>query len=80
MKRDSIDELQETRAGITLFGRRLCKCTVFRNGIGGMEAVLVYQSLCWDHRIIPDTKDDLAFHVDSLGIALWYCPGSEFKL
>ncbi|TVY84534.1 putative polyketide synthase [Lachnellula suecica] len=63
---DSIDELQETRIGVTLFSD-CASALVLSNGIGGLEAEPVYELLGWDHRIIPDTEQDLGFDVDPLG-------------
>lgn len=64
---DSINELQQTRIGVTLFSD--CGSSlVLSNGIGaeGLEEP-VYDLLGWDHRIIPDTEEDLGFDVDPLG-------------
>jgi type III polyketide synthase len=71
---DSIHELQETRIGVTLFSD-CASSLVLSNGIGrhGNEEP-VYELLGWDHRIIPDTEEDLGFDVDPLGIshqAVW---------
>lgn len=65
---DSINELQQTRIGVTLFSD--CASTlVLSNGIGseGFEEP-VYDLLGWDHRMIPDTEEDLGFDVDPLGM------------
>ncbi|KAF5004082.1 hypothetical protein FDECE_9397 [Fusarium decemcellulare] len=62
---DSINELQETRIGPCLFSD--CgSAVVLSNGIGE-PAESVYDLLGWDHRIIPDTEDDLGFDVDPVG-------------
>lgn len=68
---DSVNELQETRIGITLFSD-CASSLVLSNGVG--EAVEpVYELLGWDHRMIPDTEQDLGFDVDPLGREL-FCP------
>jgi type III polyketide synthase len=66
---DSINELQETRIGVTLFSD-CASSLVLSNGIGaeGVEEP-IYDLLGWDHRIIPDTEDDLGFEVDPLGLS-----------
>ena len=63
---DSVNELQETRIGICLFSDCASAC-ILSNGIGGIEAEPVYELLGWDHRMIPDTEQDLGFDVDPLG-------------
>jgi type III polyketide synthase len=73
---DSINELQETRIGVTLFSD-CASAAILSNGIGGMEAEPVYELLGWDHRVIPDTEDDLGFDVDPLGSS--YFPYSKVK-
>jgi type III polyketide synthase len=66
---DSIHELQETRIGVTLFSD-CASSLVLSNGIGGHGTEEpVYELLGWDHRIIPDTEEDLGFDVDPLGIS-----------
>jgi len=62
---DSIAETQETRIGVALFSDCASSCIV-SNGIGGNEEP-IYDLLGWDHRILPDTEDDLGFDVDPLG-------------
>ncbi|KAH6982050.1 thiolase-like protein [Ilyonectria sp. MPI-CAGE-AT-0026] len=62
---DSINELQETRIGACLFSD-CASAIVLSNGIGE-PAEPIYELLGWDHRIIPDTEDDLGFDVDPLG-------------
>ncbi|KAF8862253.1 thiolase-like protein [Acephala macrosclerotiorum] len=62
---DSINELQETRIGVMLFSDCASAC-ILSNGIGE-EAEPVYELLGWDHRVIPDTEEDLGFDVDPLG-------------
>ncbi|PVH67705.1 thiolase-like protein [Cadophora sp. DSE1049] len=64
---DSVHELQETRIGITLFSN-CASALVLSNGIGGEDAEPVYDLLGWDHRVIPDTEQDLGFDVDPLGV------------
>lgn len=62
---DSINELQETRIGACLFSD-CASAVVLSNGIGE-PGEPVYDLLGWDHRIIPDTENDLGFDVDPLG-------------
>lgn len=62
---DSINELQETRIGACLFSD-CASAIVLSNGIGEPSEP-IYELLGWDHRIIPDTEDDLGFDVDPLG-------------
>ena len=65
---DSINELRETRIGACLFSD--CASTVvLSNGIGE-PAESVYDLLGWDHRVIPDTEDDLGFDVDPVGMPI----------
>ncbi|ERS99138.1 hypothetical protein HMPREF1624_04334 [Sporothrix schenckii ATCC 58251] len=62
---DSIHELQETRIGVALFSD--CgSAVVLSNGIGE-SAEPIYELLGWDHRMIPDTEEDLGFDVDPVG-------------
>ena len=62
---DSINESQETRIGVALFSD--CgSAVVLSNGIGPV-AEPIYDVLGWDHRIIPDTEEDLGFDVDPAG-------------
>ncbi|KAE8453224.1 hypothetical protein EG329_011291 [Mollisiaceae sp. DMI_Dod_QoI] len=63
---DSINDLQQTRIGVTLFSDCSSAC-ILSNGIGGEDAEPIYELLGWDHRIIPDTEEDLGFDVDPLG-------------
>ncbi|CZR52239.1 related to stilbene synthase 2 [Phialocephala subalpina] len=63
---DSINELQETRIGVMLFSDCASAC-ILSNGIGGEDEEPVYELLGWDHRVIPDTEEDLGFDVDPLG-------------
>ncbi|PBP18793.1 chalcone and stilbene synthase domain-containing protein [Diplocarpon rosae] len=63
---DSIHESQETRIGVTLFSD-CASSLILSNGIGEGHAEPVYELLGWDHRIIPDTEQDLGFDVDPLG-------------
>ncbi|TGO61903.1 hypothetical protein BOTNAR_0122g00250 [Botryotinia narcissicola] len=64
---DSVNELQETRIGVTLFSDCASAC-VLSNGIGGtVEEESVYDLLGWEHKMIPDTEHDLGFDVDPLG-------------
>jgi type III polyketide synthase len=63
---DSINESQETRIGVCLFSD--CgSALVLSNGIGNQTADPVYELLGWEHKIIPDTEDDLGFDVDPAG-------------
>ncbi|KAI0129668.1 chalcone and stilbene synthase domain-containing protein [Xylariales sp. AK1849] len=63
---DSVDELQETRIGICLFSD--CgSAVVLSNGIGDQTADPVFDLLGWEHKVIPDSEDDLGFDVDPLG-------------
>ncbi|RSL43842.1 hypothetical protein CEP54_014918 [Fusarium duplospermum] len=62
---DSINELQETRIGACLFSD-CASAVVLSNGIGE-PAESVYDLLGWDHRVIPDTENDLGFDVDPVG-------------
>jgi len=64
---DSINELQETRIGVTLFSD-CASSLVLSNGIGGHMEDPIYELLGWDHRMIPDTEGDLGFDVDPLGM------------
>lgn len=62
---DSINENQETRIGVCLFSD--CgSAVVLSNGIGGARPP-VYQLLGWDHRVLPDTHDDLGFDANASG-------------
>lgn len=63
---DSVHDLQETRIGITLFSD-CASALILSNGHGGVEAEPVYELLGWDHRMIPDTEEDLGFDVHPLG-------------
>ena len=63
---DSCHELQETRIGVTLFSD-CASALILSNGLGGVEAEPVYDLLGWDHRMIPDTEEDLGFDVHPLG-------------
>ncbi|OAA68032.1 polyketide synthase [Niveomyces insectorum RCEF 264] len=62
---DSIHEHQETRIGVALFSD--CgSALVLSNGISE-SAEPIYELLGWDHRIIPDSEEDLGFDVDPVG-------------
>ncbi|RDW85564.1 thiolase-like protein [Coleophoma crateriformis] len=63
---DSIDELQQTRIGVTLFSD-CASAAVLSNGIGETTAEAVYDLLGWDHRMIENTEDDLGFDVHPSG-------------
>ncbi|KAI9743073.1 MAG: hypothetical protein M1818_003368 [Claussenomyces sp. TS43310] len=64
---DSINELQQTRIGVTLFSD-CASALILSNGVGA-EAPEdpAYELLGWDHRILPNTEKDLGFDVDPLG-------------
>jgi type III polyketide synthase len=64
---DSVRDLQETRIGVTLFSD-CASALILSNGCGGVEAEPVYELLGWDHRMIPDTEQDLGFDVHPLGM------------
>jgi type III polyketide synthase len=64
---DSINELQETRIGVTLFSD-CASSLVLSNGVGSRTVEPIYELLAWDHRMIPDTEEDLGFDVDPLGM------------
>lgn len=64
---DSINELQETRIGVTLFSD--CASSLILSNSIGCQSEPVYELLGWDHRMIPDTEDDLGFDVDPLGVS-----------
>jgi len=66
---DSVNELQQTRIGVTLFSD-CASALILSNSVGGEAAEPVYELLGWDHRIIPDTEEDLGFDVDPLGMPL----------
>jgi type III polyketide synthase len=62
---DSINELQETRIGIALFSDS-ASAVVLSNGLG-KPTEPVYDLLGWEHRIVPETEDDLGFDVHPKG-------------
>lgn len=62
---DSINQNQETRIGACLFSD-CASAVVLSNGIDD-RAEPIYDLLGWDHRMIPDTENDLGFDVDPLG-------------
>ncbi|KAK6083923.1 chalcone and stilbene synthase domain-containing protein [Seiridium cupressi] len=63
---NSINDTQETRIGVCLFSD--CgSAVVLSNGIGEKTSEPVYELLGWEHKVIPDTEDDLGFDVDPLG-------------
>jgi type III polyketide synthase len=66
---DSVNELQQTRIGVTLFSD-CASALVLSNNVGDKGAEPIYELLGWDHRIIPDTEEDLGFDVDPLGMHL----------
>ncbi len=72
---DSANELQQTRIGITLFSD-CASALVLTNNVGDESAEPVYDLLGWDHRIIPDTEEDLGFDVDPLGLNLFGIGGN----
>lgn len=67
---DSINELQQTRIGVTLFSD-CASALILSNNVGGESVEPVYELLGWDHRIIPDTEEDLGFDVDPLGMHIF---------
>lgn len=72
---ESIHELQETRIGVTLFSD-CASSLILSNSIGGQGSEEpIYELLGWDHKIIPDTEEDLGFDVDPLGMRCSKCPG-----
>ncbi|KAL0934158.1 chalcone and stilbene synthase domain-containing protein [Colletotrichum truncatum] len=62
---DSIDKTQDTRIGVALFSD-CASAVVLSNGIGE-PTQSVYSLLGWEHKVIPDTEDDLGFDVDPVG-------------
>lgn len=64
---ESIEKLQQTRIGATLFSD-CASAVVLGNGFVDipMEEPIL-ELLGWDHRLIDDTEDDLGFDVDPLG-------------
>ncbi|KAH7319684.1 thiolase-like protein [Stachybotrys elegans] len=62
---NSIHELQETRIGACLFSD-CASAVILSNGIGEPTEP-VYELLGWDHKIIPETEQDLGFDVDPVG-------------
>lgn len=62
---DSINDLQQTRIGIALFSD-CASAAVVSNGIG-TPCEPVYDLLGWEHKVIPDTDDDLRFDADPQG-------------
>ncbi|KXH50937.1 chalcone and stilbene synthase [Colletotrichum nymphaeae SA-01] len=62
---NSIDELQETRIGVALFSD-CASAVVLSNGVGEPTEP-VFDLLGWEHKIIPDTDQDLGFDVDPVG-------------
>lgn len=67
---DSVNDLQETRIGVTLFSD-CAGALVLSNGIDE-SAEPVYELLGWDHRMIQDTEADLGFDVDPLGLCFLF--------
>lgn len=62
---DSVNELQDIRIGPVLFSD--CASAVVLANDYGSPTTTVYDLLGWDHRIIPDTANDLRFNSDPLG-------------
>ncbi|KAK0709507.1 peroxisomal biogenesis factor 11-domain-containing protein [Lasiosphaeria miniovina] len=68
---DSINATQETRIGVALFSD--CgSAVVLSNGIADHSNSTgipppIYELLGWEHRVIPDTEEDLGFDVDPIG-------------
>ena len=68
---DSVNELQETRIGVTLFSD-CASSLVLSNGFGQSDSSdSIYDLLGWDHRVIPETDKDLGFDVHPLGMLLF---------
>lgn len=65
---DSVHARQETRIGVALFSDG-ASAVVLSNGRGPAAAAEepVYDLLGWEHRVVPDTEDDLGFDVDPAG-------------
>lgn len=66
---DSIARLNQTRIGISLFSD-CASSVVLSNGLGNAVSGAkppVYDLLGWDHRIIPDSTEDLGFDVHPHG-------------
>ncbi|KAI1741480.1 thiolase-like protein [Xylaria scruposa] len=63
---ESIHETQETRIGACLFSD-CASAVVLSNGVGEATVEPVYELVGWDHRIIPDTENELGFDADPLG-------------
>ncbi|TRX94261.1 hypothetical protein FHL15_004728 [Xylaria flabelliformis] len=63
---ESIDKTQETRIGACLFSD-CASAVILSNGVGEATVEPVYELLGWDHRIIPDTENELGFDADPLG-------------
>ncbi|KAI0548710.1 chalcone and stilbene synthase [Xylaria curta] len=63
---ESIHETQETRIGACLFSD-CASAVVLSNSVGEATVEPVYELLGWDHRIIPDTENELGFDADPLG-------------
>lgn len=68
---DSILELDEVRIGVTLFSD-CASSLVLSNGLGHHSAEPIYDLLGWDHRLIPDSEQDLRFdaHPDGWKVVL----------
>ena len=67
---ESIHENQEIRIGLCLFSD-CASAVVLSNGVGERKEP-VYDLLGWQHRIIPDTEDDLGFDTDPVGQSLFF--------
>lgn len=63
---ESIDRDQEIRIGVALFSD-CASALILSNGLDDASPKPVYELLSWDHRIIPNTEEDLGFDVDPLG-------------
>ncbi|UNI24958.1 hypothetical protein JDV02_010672 [Purpureocillium takamizusanense] len=71
MVRSELDSVQrdgEVRIAACLFSDG-ATAVVLSNGVGEQQAAQepVYELLGWEHRIIPDTEDEIGFHVDPAG-------------
>ncbi len=69
---DSINESQGTRIGVCLFSD-CASSLIMSNGLGDSGEEMaghedpIYEYLAYDHRILPDTEQDLGFDVHPLG-------------
>ena len=65
---DSIVENEQVRIGVTLFSDCASACVIGNDfAVGMQDEERILELLGWDHRMIPDSEDDLGFDVDPLG-------------